>query len=77
MTINQLNLNPEEEQNYILLNEASATYDIPIYTIRDWVKLDKIKYIKVRGRVMVSKADLDFISRLYVPKVTRRKTTCH
>lgn len=77
MTINQLNLNPQEAQNYMMLEEASALYDIPKNTIRDWIKLDKIKYIKVRGRVMVSKADLDFISRLYVPKVTRRKTTCH
>ena len=77
MTINKLNLNPQEAQNYIMLDEASALYDIPMNTIRDWVKLDKIKYIKVRGRVMVSKADLDFISRFYVPKVTRRKTTCH
>lgn len=76
MTINQLNLNPQEAQNYMMLEEASALYDIPKNTIRDWIKLDKIKYIKVRGRVMVSKADLDFISRLYVPKVTRRKVTC-
>ena len=72
--INLLNLPAEEIDKYLMLEEASAQYEIPIATLRDWVKLKKISYIKLRGRVMVSKADLDLLHRFYVAKPTRRKS---
>ena len=71
--VNTTHTTPEQDCAYLLLEEAKEEYGVPLNTLRAWVRLQKVRSIKLRGRVLVCDADLEEMSRLYVPKLTRRK----
>jgi hypothetical protein len=58
----------------LTVREASERYEIPYYTLKDWVKYDKIPSIRVSPKVtLVKAADVIRYKMFYIPRENRRK----
>lgn len=59
----------------LTVREAAERYDIPYYTIKDWVRYKKIPSIRVSPKVtLVKAADVIQYKMFYIPRQTRRKS---
>lgn len=58
----------------LTVREASERYDIPYYTLKDWVRYKKIPSIRVSPKVtLVKAADVIRYKMFYIPRQNRRK----